>query len=113
MLFQLCYDIIVCIHRKRCITSENQFDFLKDLVANVPDLPSNEEERDGEPKPKRSASCFCHNNLRPNVVDKKVLIFVFKQCIFSQNISEFGHYLYCHLAIHRLYQVLEMVCFIM
>lgn len=53
MLFQLCYGIIVCIHRKRCITSENQFDFLKDLVANVPDLPSNEEERDGEPKPKR------------------------------------------------------------
>ena len=41
------------IYRKRCITSENQFDFLKDLVANVPDLPSNEEERDGEPKPKR------------------------------------------------------------
>ncbi|KAL9953107.1 hypothetical protein ACROYT_G040467 [Oculina patagonica] len=40
-------------HLKRCITSENQFDFLKDLVANVPDLPSNEEERDGEPKPKR------------------------------------------------------------
>ena len=41
------------LYRKRCITSENQFDFLKDLVANVPDLPSNEEERDGEPKPKR------------------------------------------------------------
>ncbi|PFX25417.1 DNA polymerase epsilon subunit C-like [Stylophora pistillata] len=40
-------------HLKRCITSENQFDFLKDLVANVPDLPSNEEEKDGEPKPKR------------------------------------------------------------
>ncbi|XP_068681550.1 dr1-associated corepressor-like [Montipora capricornis] len=40
-------------HLKRCITSENQFDFLKDLVANVPDLPSNEEEQDGEPKPKR------------------------------------------------------------
>lgn len=43
---------------------------------------------------------------RPNIVDKKVLIFVFKQFIFSQNISEFGHYLYCHLAIHKLYQVL-------
>lgn len=40
-------------HLKRCITSENQFDFLKDLVANVPDLPTNEEEQDGEPKPKR------------------------------------------------------------
>lgn len=40
-------------HLKRCITSENQFDFLKDLVTNVPDLPSNEEEKDGEPKPKR------------------------------------------------------------
>ena len=44
---------VIWIHRKRCITSENQFDFLKDLVANVPDLPSNEEEKDGEPKPKR------------------------------------------------------------
>ena len=44
---------VIWINRKRCITSENQFDFLKDLVANVPDLPSNEEEKDGEPKPKR------------------------------------------------------------
>lgn len=40
-------------HLKSCITSENQFDFLKDLVANVPDLPSHEEEQDGEPKQKR------------------------------------------------------------
>lgn len=44
---------VIWINRKSCITSENQFDFLKDLVANVPDLPSNEEEKDGEPKPKR------------------------------------------------------------
>lgn len=40
-------------HLKSCITSENQFDFLKDLVANVPDLPAHEEEQDGEPKQKR------------------------------------------------------------
>ncbi|EDO41226.1 predicted protein, partial [Nematostella vectensis] len=25
-------------HLKRCITSEQQFDFLKDLVENIPDL---------------------------------------------------------------------------
>lgn len=45
--------MFLLIFRKSCITSENQFDFLKDLVANVPDLPSHEEEQDGEPKQKR------------------------------------------------------------
>lgn len=42
-------------HLKQCITSESQFDFLKELVNNIPDLPTNEEEADDldEPKPKR------------------------------------------------------------
>ena len=42
-------------HLKQCITSESQFDFLKELVENIPDLPTNEEEVDDfdEPKPKR------------------------------------------------------------
>ena len=42
-------------NRKQCITSESQFDFLKELVNNIPDLPTNEEEADDldEPKPKR------------------------------------------------------------
>ena len=40
--------------RKQCITSESQFDFLKELVEKIPDLPANEEEADDdEPKPKR------------------------------------------------------------
>lgn len=101
---------MVGIHRKRCITSENQFDFLKDLVANVPDLPSNEEERDGEPKPKRYASQFCCNNLRPNIIlslrmimhDKKRLLFLSPSNLFSENVSELGHYLYCQLALCKL-----------
>ena len=44
-------------NRKQCITSESQFDFLKELVENIPDLPTNEEEADDldEPKPKRYA----------------------------------------------------------
>ncbi|KAK2568946.1 Dr1-associated corepressor [Acropora cervicornis] len=56
-------------HLKSCITSENQFDFLKDLVANVPDLPSHEEEHDGEPKQKRwekrnaLLKCSCNSNV--------------------------------------------------
>lgn len=55
-MWGLCFgDLLFGFFRKRCITSENQFDFLKDLVANVPDLPTNEEEQDGEPKPKRWA----------------------------------------------------------
>ncbi|XP_028396018.1 dr1-associated corepressor-like [Dendronephthya gigantea] len=42
-------------HLKQCITSESQFDFLKELVENIPDLPTNEEEAEDldEPKPKR------------------------------------------------------------
>ncbi|XP_031561080.1 dr1-associated corepressor-like [Actinia tenebrosa] len=40
-------------HIKKCINSEQQFDFLKDLVEKIPDLPENEEEVEGEPKPKR------------------------------------------------------------
>ena len=42
-------------NRKQCITSESQFDFLKELVESIPDLPTNEEEVDDidEPKPKR------------------------------------------------------------
>lgn len=41
------------VNRKRCIMSESQFDFLKDLVESVPDLPVNEEDGEGETKPKR------------------------------------------------------------
>lgn len=58
-------------HLKRCITSENQFDFLKDLVANVPDLPSNEEEKDGEPKPKRKRMPKAAANKEQNKEKKK------------------------------------------
>ena len=49
-----CWNIFYC-NRKQCITSESQFDFLKELVENIPDLPANEEEADDldEPKPKR------------------------------------------------------------
>ena len=41
----------------RQFDSERQFDFLKELVENIPDLPTNEEEADDldEPKPKRYA----------------------------------------------------------
>ena len=40
-------------YRKQCITSESQFDFLKELVENIPDLPTNEEEVDDFDEPKR------------------------------------------------------------
>ncbi|XP_020894286.1 dr1-associated corepressor isoform X2 [Exaiptasia diaphana] len=42
-------------HIKKCINSEQQFDFLKDLVEKIPDLPEEEEDIDGEAKPKRKA----------------------------------------------------------
>ena len=46
-------------NRKQCITSESQFDFLKELVEKIPDLPANEEEADDdEPKPKRFVNKF-------------------------------------------------------
>eukprot|EP00794_Sanderia_malayensis_P020611 gene20611-22645_t len=43
-------------HLKQCIESENQFDFLKDQVANIADMPNQEEDDhldSGETKPKK------------------------------------------------------------
>ncbi|XP_046848291.1 dr1-associated corepressor-like [Xenia sp. Carnegie-2017] len=42
-------------HLKQCIISESQFDFLKELVEKIPDLPNKEEDVDDidEPKAKR------------------------------------------------------------
>ena len=34
--------------RKQCIESEKQFDFLKDLVANIAEMPNQEEEDNGD-----------------------------------------------------------------
>lgn len=38
----------VCVHRKQCIELEQQFDFLKDLVATVPDMQGEGEENHTE-----------------------------------------------------------------
>ena len=43
-------------NRKQCIESENQFDFLKDLVSNIADMPNQDEEENadsGESKAKK------------------------------------------------------------
>ena len=48
--------------RKQCIESENQFDFLKDLVSNIADMPNQDEDENadaGEAKPKKPY-VFCH-----------------------------------------------------
>ena len=39
----------------RQFDSERQFDFLKELVENIPDLPTNEEEADDLDEPNKSA----------------------------------------------------------
>ena len=56
VLFFLALSFLLLLYnRKQCITSESEFDFLQELVENIPDLPTNEEEvdEDDEPKPKR------------------------------------------------------------
>lgn len=40
--------VYVCVHRKQCIELEQQFDFLKDLVATVPDMQGEGEENHTE-----------------------------------------------------------------
>ena len=50
-----CYLIYLKFFRKQIILSEKKFDFLKDLVANIPDVQANEEEEttsDHPPPPK-------------------------------------------------------------
>lgn len=48
----LCVSVHVCMcacaHRKQCIELEQQFDFLKDLVAAVPDMQGEGEENHAE-----------------------------------------------------------------
>lgn len=48
---------VCCSHRKQCIELEQQFDFLKDLVATVPDMQGEGEENHteggGEKVPRR------------------------------------------------------------
>ncbi len=48
--------VCVCVRRKQCIELEQQFDFLKDLVAAVPDMQGEGEENhtEGEKIPRRS-----------------------------------------------------------
>lgn len=50
----------LCFHRKQCIELEQQFDFLKDLVATVPDMQGEGEENHteggGEKVPRRYVS---------------------------------------------------------
>lgn len=50
----------MCVRRKQCIELEQQFDFLKDLVATVPDMQGEGEENHteggGEKVPRRSVS---------------------------------------------------------
>lgn len=38
----------MCVYRKQCIELEQQFDFLKDLVATVPDMQAEGEENHTE-----------------------------------------------------------------
>ena len=45
--------LLICIHifyllGKQCIESENQFDFLKDLVSNIADMPNQDEEENAD-----------------------------------------------------------------
>lgn len=50
----------MCVYRKQCIELEQQFDFLKDLVATVPDMQGEGEENHteggGEKVPRRYLS---------------------------------------------------------
>ncbi|KAI3376622.1 hypothetical protein L3Q82_017054 [Scortum barcoo] len=54
---QLILKLRLCVHRKQCIELEQQFDFLKDLVATVPDMQGEGEENHteggGEKVPRR------------------------------------------------------------
>ena len=43
-VLQLKGSDFIFIHRKHCIESEGKFDFLKDLVANIADVATQEEE---------------------------------------------------------------------
>ncbi len=56
--FKLC--VCACVYRKQCIELEQQFDFLKDLVATVPDMQGEGEENHteggGEKVPRRYLS---------------------------------------------------------
>lgn len=58
--------VCVCVHRKQCIELEQQFDFLKDLVATVPDMQGEGEENHteggGEKVPRRYIS-LTHTHL--------------------------------------------------
>lgn len=53
----------MCVYRKQCIELEQQFDFLKDLVATVPDMQGEGEENHteggGEKVPRRYLSVTC------------------------------------------------------
>ena len=53
-------SVCMCAHRKQCIELEQQFDFLKDLVATVPDMQGEGEENHteggGEKVPRRYLS---------------------------------------------------------
>lgn len=40
--------LCLCVYRKQCIELEQQFDFLKDLVAAVPDMQGEGEENHTE-----------------------------------------------------------------
>lgn len=56
--------VCMCAHRKQCIELEQQFDFLKDLVATVPDMQGEGEENHteggGEKVPRRYLSIYTY-----------------------------------------------------
>lgn len=63
-LTQLTLRCLACFraHRKQCIELEQQFDFLKDLVAAVPDMQGEGEENHTEvvgEKVSRRYACLC------------------------------------------------------
>ena len=57
---RLLSHVTVCLAlvRKYCIESERQFDFLRDLVANVSDVAPDEGEGSGTAAPRRRASSY-------------------------------------------------------